>query len=743
MTNAKSSKALISDVPVSQQEQLSGVIEIVTFHSEETGFCVLKVRVKSHKTPVAIVGYLPSVSVGASLEAEGTWIHDRRFGQQFKASSLQTSPPTTTDSIEKYLSSGLIKGVGEVTAKKLTKKFGSRIFEIIDQEPERLQEVPGIGQHVIDKILESWADQKAIHKIMLFLHANDISTTRAVRIYKTYGHEAIQIIRDNPYRLARDIRGIGFLSADKVAEKLGIAKDSLIRARAGLTYTLQKAVEDGHCGLPVETLIESARDFLEIAEDKLKQALMAELEAGLVKQAKVGETPCIFLLPLYQAEKNIAFLIKKLNTASLPYAPFDIEEAIQWVEDLNQISLSSSQRQALKNTLTHKVTIITGGPGVGKTTLLQSVIEILKTKKMRFSLCAPTGRAAKRMTEATGIEAKTIHRLLNVNPITSIFCHNESDPLKCDVVVVDEVSMVDVPLMQALLKAIPPEALVIFVGDKDQLPSVGPGQVLADLIRSKQISCVHLTETFRQAATSNIIQIAQCINRGEMPPLKGLGSTSDFYFLETLESEDALTTVVDLVKNRLPKKFGVDPKQGIQVLSPMTRGLLGTKNLNVELQKALNPPSSRSILKYGSHYSVGDKVIQIENNYQKDVYNGDIGTIQAVNKEENAIVINFDNRELLYDVAEMDEINLAYAMTIHKSQGSEYPIVIIPLLMQHYPMLKRNLVYTGITRGKQIVILVGQPKAVALAAGDQQEYKRWSLLETHMRAAISQPIDTY
>lgn len=734
MTVAKSLKVHSDMLPMTQQERLEGTVEIVTFHSEETGFCVLKVRVKNHKMPVAIVGSLPTVTVGAWVEAEGAWIHDRRFGQQFKSSKLSMSPPTTKDSIEKYLASGLIKGVGEATAKKLTQKFGDRIFEIIDQEPDRLNEVPGIGKNVVDKILESWADQKAIHKIMLFLHAHDISTNRAVRIYKLYGNEAVQIIRDNPYRLARDIRGIGFLSADKVAEKLGVARDSLIRARAGLTYTLQKAVEEGHCGLPIDNLLESSEDFLGIDRQILEQALGCELEAGLVMRAKVDQTPCVFLRTLYQAEKDIAFLIKKLNTSSLPYGSFDIDEAIDWVEHLNQITLSSSQRQALKNTLSHKVTIITGGPGVGKTTLLQSVIEILKTQKMRFALCAPTGRAAKRMSEATGIEAKTIHRLLNINPVTGLFSYNEYDSLKCDVVVVDEVSMVDVPLMQGLLKAIPPEALVIFVGDKDQLPSVGPGQVLADMIRSGVISCVHLTETFRQAATSNIIQVAQSINRGEMPPLKGLGSTSDFYFLETLESEDALATVIDLVKNRLPKKFGYSFNQGIQVLSPMTRGLLGTKNLNVELQKALNPPTSDSILKYGSYYSVGDKVIQIENNYQKDIYNGDIGTIQSINKEENAIIINFDNRELLYDVVEMDEINLAYAMTIHKSQGSEYPIVIIPLHMQHYPMLKRNLVYTGITRGKQIVVLVGQPKAVALAAGDQQVYKRWSLLESHLRS---------
>lgn len=720
--------------PSVSYESLEGNVETITFHSPETGFCVLKVRAKQHKNLVTLVGSLPVVTAGGHIEALGEWLHDRRFGLQFKAKELVISPPNTTESIEKYLSSGLIKGVGLSTAQKLTKKFGKKIFDVIENNPELLKTVPGIRPTIIEKIIESWEDQKIIHKIIIFLHDHDIGTNRAIRIYKQYGAQAIDIIQDNPYRLSRDIRGIGFLTADKVAEKLGIPRDSLIRARAGLSYALQKAEEEGHCGLPIGELLHITSDLLDITDESLlRHALGCELEANHVIKESIDDIPCIFLRYLFEAEKGVAFHIKRLLKAPLPFSAFDLDKHISWVEGLNDITLSLSQRQALKNSLTHKISIITGGPGVGKTTLLQSIVEILRTKELKFALCAPTGRAAKRMTEATGIEAKTIHRLLNINPESGSFSSNEYDPIKGEVVIVDEVSMVDVGIMHALLKAIPPTALLIFVGDKDQLPSVGPGQVLADFIASGAIPFVHLTETFRQAATSNIIRIAQDVNKGQMPPLKGFGQTSDFYFLEIPEAETALQTIIDLVKTRLPQKYGVDIYQGLQVLSPMTRGILGTKNLNIELQKAINPPSKNSLLKYGSSYSVGDKVIQIENNYEKDIYNGDLGTIVRINSEDNSFLIQFDDREISYDINEMDEINLAYAMTIHKSQGSEYPIVLIPLIMQHYPMLKKNLVYTGITRGKRIVVMVGHPKALEVAINSQNTSRRWSLLKKRLQ----------
>ncbi len=715
------------------QDTLEGSIEIVTFHNEENGFCVLRVRVKSHKNTVTVLGSLPAVTTGADIKATGEWINDKRFGLQFKATQMEIKPPSSTDGLEKYLSSGLIKGVGQSNAKKLVKKFGDKVFEIIDKYPERLKEVPGFGQGLIDKILTSWEDQKAIRDIMLFLHTHDISTARAVRIYKLYGNEAIKIIKDNPYRLAKDVRGIGFLSADKVAMKLGIGRDSLIRARAGISYALSEALNEGHCALPMDELISAAETLLNIDQERLEEGLNCELEEGILIKNNIGTTPCIFLKTLYNAEKEIAERLRLISEAPMPYKVLDLEGAIQWVEQENNLALSSSQKQALENTLTKKVTIITGGPGVGKTTLLQSIIKILNTQDLNFALCAPTGRAAKRMTEATKMEAKTIHRLLNINPLSGSFGFGEYEPLKCDVVIVDEASMVDVSLMNALLSAIPKKALVIFVGDKDQLPSVGPGQVLGDMIASGVISCVHLTETFRQAASSNIIQIAQRINKGIMPELKGFGAESDFYFLEIPEAEDVLSTVVDLVKARLPQKYGYSPLQDIQVLCPMNRGMVGTRTFNLELQRALNPPAAGCIQKYGSSYSVGDKVIQIENNYQKDVYNGDIGYITAMDAEEEDLIISFDGREVHYGLQDLDEINLAYAMTIHKSQGSEYPVVIIPLMTQHFPMLKKNLVYTGITRGKKLVILVGQQRALQIAVSNQNLVRRWSMLETHLR----------
>lgn len=709
-------------------ETISGLIERVTFHNEETGFCVLKVKVKGHKDLVTIVGSLPSIGPGEWLEATGTWLQDKQYGQQFKSQHLRLSPPTTLDGIEKYLASGLIKGIGPVYAKKLIHAFGEDVFEIIESNPTALQKIEGIGPHRCQKIITGWTDQKEIRTIMLFLHSYGISTTRTVRIYKTYGNNAVQIIKENPYNLARDIRGISFTSADTIAIQMGIPQDSIIRARSGLNHMLATVMGEGHCGLPVLQLLDSAQSLLNINQDILKNALDLELQEGTLVQDFIGDTSCVFLSSLYQAEKEIAEKLLKVQSTQVPWPDINTSEAIQKVEAKNNITLSGSQKQALTRVLSSKVTIITGGPGVGKTTLLRSILQILDAQNMKLALCAPTGRAAKRMTEATGVEAKTIHRLLNIIPEIGTFAHNSSAPISCDVVVVDEVSMVDIPLMNALLKAIPHHAALILVGDQNQLPSVGPGQVLADLIASGTIPFIHLTETFRQAASSQIISVAQSINEGKMPPLKGYGADSDFFFIGCDQPEKALTTIVDLVQRRLPDKLGYSPFTDIQILCPMTRGVIGTHTLNIELQKALNPPSTGSLQKFGSWYSVGDKVMQIENNYQKEVYNGDIGIIQQINPEEGEVLIDFEGKKATYDLHELDEITLAYAMTIHKSQGSEYPVVIIPLLTQHYPMLQKNLVYTGITRGKKLVILVGQEKALATSVNSKNIQRRWSML---------------
>ena len=718
------------------QETISGLIERITFHNEETGFCVLKIKVKGQKELVTIIGSLPSVSAGEWVEAEGVWIEDKQYGQQFKSHQLRLTPPTSLEGIEKYLASSLIKGIGPRYAKKLVQTFGQNVFEIIEKTPNALQNIPGIGPQRQQKIIAGWADQKAIRNIMLFLHSYDISTTRAFRIYKTYGNNAIQLIKENPYHLAETIRGIGFVSADKIALQLGIEQDSLIRAKAGLHFSLTNAISEGHCGLPLSLLLSMTHNLLNVNEEILQQALAIELQTGAIIQDFIDDIPCVFLQEFFAAEKGITEILQKLQSAPLPWSDIDISAALQNVEEKNGITLSSSQQQAFAKALSNKITIITGGPGVGKTTLLHSILQIFSANKMRLALCAPTGRAAKKMHEATGFEAKTIHRLLNINQETGLFTYGETLPLSCDVIVVDEVSMVDIPIMYALLKAIPMHAALILVGDQDQLSSVGPGQVLADLIASKAIPFIHLTQTFRQAAASEIISVSQSINKGILPPLTGYGMDSDFFFIEAETPEIAMKTIIDLVQNRLPTKLGYSPFTDIQVLCPMIRGNIGTKILNIELQKALNPLTTNSLHKFGSCYSVGDKVMQIENNYQKEVYNGDIGIIQQINHEENEIKIDFEGKIVDYDLQELDEIVLAYAMTIHKSQGSEYPVVIIPLLTQHYTMLQKNLIYTGITRGKKLVILVGQKKALAIAIHNKKVQKRWSMLETRLKAGL-------
>ena len=713
-------------VPGGPDDALSGLVERVTFHNEETGFCILKVKVQGRKEPVAVLGSLPSVAPGEWITAQGTWEKDRDHGIQLKAHTLKTQPPTSLEGIEKYLGSGMIKGIGPVYATKLVKRFGDKVFDIIENQSKRLQEVEGIGRERRQRIKDAWAEQKVVRDIMLFLHAHGLGTNRAVRIYKSYGVEAIELIRADPYRLARDIHGIGFHSADSVAEKLGLQADSLLRARAALEHLLDQATTEGHCALPRRELLEGAIRLLEVEEEIVAQAFERQLKDERIISEKIEGEEMIFMPLLRDAEERIARQLRRLSAAKEPEPPIDVEKAIPWVEEKTGRKLSPSQHEALKIALRSRAVVITGGPGVGKTTLVQSLLKILTAKKLKCILAAPTGRAAQRMAEATGLEASTLHRLLEFQPARGGFQRNASNPLEGDVVVIDEVSMVDVPLMSRLLDALPRKARLILVGDADQLPSVGPGLVLGDIIRSGMIPVVHLKEIFRQAGDSRIISGAHSINRGEIPDIIEAPKDSDFVFIEREDPEECAATLVSMVRDRLPKHLGVDPIQGIQILSPMHRGSLGIKELNLRLQAALNPKSEYrdEYQAYGNLFRVGDKVIQTSNNYDKEVFNGDIGRIRSMDREEKQLVVRFGTREVIYEFNELDELELAYAITIHKSQGSEFPVVVIPLAMQQYLLLQRNLLYTGVTRGKRMVVLVGQKKALGMAVRNESTRHR-------------------
>ena len=727
------STSSLNSTPRPELDRLEGLVERVTFHNADSGFCVLRLKVRGERELITLIGHTPTVAPGEYASASGTWVTDREHGRQFKAVFVKISLPTTLTGIERYLGSGMVKGIGPVYAGRLVKAFGAAVFDTIEQTPARLREVEGIGEIRAKKITSGWADQKVIREIMVFLHGNGVSTSRAVRIFKTYGQDAVAVVTDNPYRLAQDIRGIGFLSADTIAQKVGIARDSPLRARAGVSYALAEAAGDGHCGLPRSELVSLAVKLLDIEQSVIEEAIDQELAEQIVIADTVDGIPSVFLASLYNAERSIVSQIKRLRTGTPPWSSVDTDKAIPWVEDKLSIALADSQKQAIGLALSSKILVITGGPGVGKTTLVNSILTILRAKQVKALLCAPTGRAAKRLSESTGLEAKTIHRLLEINPVNGEFKRNEDFPLECDVLVADECSMVDVPLANQLLKAVASSTAVIFVGDVDQLPSVGPGQVLADFIDSGAVPVVRLTEVFRQAASSRIVRSAHQINQGVFPSLPEKGEASDFYFVPADEPETIARTVVELVKTRLPRKFQVDPVRDIQVLCPMNRSLTGARGLNELLQEAMNPPGENSIEKFGYRFSVADKVMQIQNNYDKDVYNGDIGFVTHIDQDEQELTAAFDQHVVTYAFGELDELVLCYATTIHKSQGSEYPVVVIPVSTQHYMMLKRNLIYTGITRGKRLVVLVGQKRALAMAVKGHQVKRRWSKLAEWLR----------
>lgn len=686
--------------------KIRAVIEHITYQNSENGYSILKGKVKDHNDLVTLVGTMLEVPVGSVLLCEGDWKIDRKYGKQFIVQSFEEVMPATVYGIEKYLGSGLVKGIGPKFAQLIVRQFGTDTIEVIETDIERLYEVPGIGKKRVEKIRESWEKQKDIKNVMLFLQGYGVSTAYAAKIYRCYGKESIDKVNENPYRLADDIWGIGFKTADGIANKMGYEKNDLRRCKSGLTYTLSQLSDEGHVYAEQEQLLKSAMELLEADQDPIVQAMKEMVET----EQLIMDGDVIYLPPFYYAEIGTANNLKGLmNCMGKKAAP--IQPNMEAITLQTGIEYDEVQVAAIRQAVNSKVMVLTGGPGTGKTTTTQGIIAALKTMGYSILLAAPTGRAAKRMSEATGMEAKTIHRLLEYNPADG-YKRNDENPLEGDVLIVDECSMIDILLMNNLVKALPETMHLILVGDIDQLPSVGAGNVLRDIIDSERVPVVRLTRIFRQAQTSRIVMSAHAINEGKFPDISN-GKDTDFFFIKNDDADAVATAIVDLVKNRLPKGYHM-PLSKIQVLTPMQRGVVGSANLNLILQEVLNP-TKEGLSRGGYNFRKGDRVMQIRNNYDKEVFNGDLGYIESVNQEDRTLMVNFEERLVEYEVSELDELSLAYAATIHKAQGSEYPIVVMPVLMKHYVMLQRNLIYTGITRAKKVCVLIGSTKALAYA----------------------------
>lgn len=719
---------------------LSGQIERITFTSEETGYTVAKIKVYGRRELVTVIGAIINPTPGEIIKMRGEWGNHPKYGEQFKIVFCQTTTPASVKGIEKYLGSGLIKGIGPVMAKRIVKVFKEKTLEVIESEIGKLADVEGIGKKRIGMIKKAWEEQKEIRQVMIFLQSHGVSSGYAAKIFKQYGNEAIKIVQENPYRLATDIFGIGFLTADKIAEKLGFAKDSELRAQAGILYVLHELTDEGHVYYPYEPLVLKCKEMLDIDREIIvkaigavfveKQVVIEDINQDLAEFQENNKA--VYLAGYHIAEKSLATRLKTLVSAPQAIRKIDPEKAIKWVQEKLSITLAEKQIEALRRAAENKVMVITGGPGTGKTTIINAVLKIISAIKAKIMLAAPTGRAAKRMSEATGNEAKTIHRMLEYSMQKGGFQRNEDNPLDCDLLIIDEASMIDTLLMHHLLKAIPATATFIMVGDVNQLPSVGAGNVLKDIIDSGIAPVVQLNEIFRQAKESSIIVNAHKINEGLKPDMKSQkDKLDDFYFIEQEDPQKVLEIVIRLVKQRIPKRFGYDSANDIQVLTPMHRGTVGAANLNTAIQKALNPGED-GVLRGGRLYRVNDKIMQIVNNYDKEVYNGDIGRIASIDEEAKEVKVIIDEREIIYDYSDLDELVHAYAVSVHKSQGSEYPAVIIPILTQHYVLLQRNLLYTGVTRGRKLVVIVGTKKALAIALKNNKTQKRYTLLKQRL-----------
>ena len=722
--------------------EMTGQIERITYTSEETGYTIAQLKVQGQWDLVTIVGNIPSPSPGEILDLKGEWVHHPKYGDQLKIHSYQTTVPATVYGIRKYLGSGLIKGLGPKMANRIVNKFGEKTLDVIEHQIQRLEKVEGIGTKRIALIQQAWKEQKKIREVMLFLQSHGVSTGYATKIYKTYQNRAIPIVQQNPYRLSVDIFGIGFVIADRIAEKLGFPKNSELRVEAGIIYVLYGLSDEGHVYYPYALLVDKCKKVLEVKSDTIKTALARLFGENRIIIEDLNEDmenfqankKAVYLKKYHVCEIGITSKIKMLLHAP-PSAPsIDVTKEMDRVQEHFAIQLASDQVSAINSALKNKLTIITGGPGTGKTTIIHAILKIMRRYGLRVMMAAPTGRAAKRMQETTGQEAKTIHRLLNFSMQKGGFQKNETSPLDCDALIIDEASMIDTNLMYHLLKAVPIRATIILVGDVNQLPSVGPGHVLGDMILSQQIPVVSLTEIFRQAKESRIITNAHRINQGDFPlidsPVDPDGKT-DFYFIEQEDPERVLNTIIELVAHRIPARFGFEPIDGIQVLTPMHKGTVGAENLNISLQEALNPGEA-SVSRGNSSFRLHDKVMQIKNNYDKLVFNGDIGRIEKVRPENQTVLISFDRRNIQYDFSELNEIVLAYAISVHKSQGSEYPAIVLPILTQHYILLQRNLIYTAVTRGKHLVVVVGTRKALHMGINNSKTKQRFTYLKQRL-----------
>ncbi|MBW2516377.1 MAG: ATP-dependent RecD-like DNA helicase [Deltaproteobacteria bacterium] len=718
--------------------ELSGQIERITFTNEDNGYTIAKVKVRGKKELVTVVGNLMAPMPGEILDMRGEWTIHPKFGEQFKVSQFKTKVPATVHGIQKYLGSGLIKGLGPVMAGRIVERFGEKTLDVIENQIGRLADVKGIGKKSLANIAKAWEAQKEIRDVMIFLQSHGVSATYATKIFKRYGDRSIAVVKQNPYRLATDIFGIGFLKADNIAKELGFSNDAGVRVEAGVVYALDQLSEDGHVFFPCEPLIERCREILNVEREPIvaaigrlhadKQIVIEDINENI--EDFTENNKAVYLTRYYQCETGIANRLRALLSTPKSMRAVDSTRAIQWVQDQLSFQPAEKQREAIRSALENKVLVLTGGPGTGKTTIIKAILKIFLQMRVEIMLAAPTGRAAKRMSEMTGHPAKTIHRLLEYSIHKLGFQRHEKNPLECDVLIVDETSMIDTVLMYHLLKAVPATASCIFVGDVNQLPSVGPGNVLKDLIASGAVTVIELTEIFRQAKTSRIIVNAHKINAGKLPIINQSEISdpqNDFYFIEQEDPQKVLDIILELAHRRISQRFGFDAIDDIQVLTPMHKGIVGAVNLNNQLQMVLNPGSG-GIVRGDRTFRVNDKVMQIRNNYDKEVFNGDIGRISAIQPDERRITACFDSRQVVYDIGELDEMVLAYAVSVHKSQGSEYPVVILPILTQHYILLQRNLIYTAVTRGRHLVVMVGSRRALAIGVNNNQIQQRFTRL---------------